>query len=318
MAVSKKLRFEVFKRDSFTCQYCGRSAPDVVLECDHIEPVAKGGSDDILNLVTSCRDCNQGKRDRRLDDDAVLAKKRNQLADLQERREQIEMMVQWQHSLIDDDDMIVSAIADVWTSLVPPFVLTETALASCKKHVSNYGFEVMCEAMRAAVSHYLEFDDSGAPTIDSANRAWKMVPKIARMKISEANGDVPIYLRDCLYIRAIVRNRMYCCEHEALELLTTAAKLGADIEALKRLAKEATNWTEWRNEMWRIAKRLDRCACGGRYWHGDGWTVVHGDGGFFVSPGEDCPVCNKPMPDEPTTEEMHAYIDAVVSDMQEA
>jgi 5-methylcytosine-specific restriction endonuclease McrA len=27
-ALSKKLRFEVFKRDNFTCQYCGRAAPD--------------------------------------------------------------------------------------------------------------------------------------------------------------------------------------------------------------------------------------------------------------------------------------------------
>lgn len=29
--VSNELRFEVFKRDKFTCQYCGRKAPDVVL-----------------------------------------------------------------------------------------------------------------------------------------------------------------------------------------------------------------------------------------------------------------------------------------------
>ena len=27
-AISKKMRFEVFKRDKFTCQYCGRSVPD--------------------------------------------------------------------------------------------------------------------------------------------------------------------------------------------------------------------------------------------------------------------------------------------------
>ena len=40
--ISKALRFEVFKRDSFTCQYCGRSAPEVVLEVDHIVPVSKG------------------------------------------------------------------------------------------------------------------------------------------------------------------------------------------------------------------------------------------------------------------------------------
>ena len=38
-SLSKKIRFEVFKRDKFTCQYCGKTAPNVVLEVDHIEPV---------------------------------------------------------------------------------------------------------------------------------------------------------------------------------------------------------------------------------------------------------------------------------------
>ena len=41
--ISKKIRFEVFKRDSFTCQYCGRMAPYIVLEVDHINAVANGG-----------------------------------------------------------------------------------------------------------------------------------------------------------------------------------------------------------------------------------------------------------------------------------
>ena len=57
-AIPKSVRFEVFKRDKFTCQYCGASAPDVILEIDHIRPVSKGGTNDILNLVTACRDCN--------------------------------------------------------------------------------------------------------------------------------------------------------------------------------------------------------------------------------------------------------------------
>ncbi|WP_446008353.1 HNH endonuclease [Candidatus Electrothrix sp.] len=57
-SLSKKLRFEVFKRDSFTCQYCGKVAPNVILEVDHIEPVSKGGSNELLNLITSCYDCN--------------------------------------------------------------------------------------------------------------------------------------------------------------------------------------------------------------------------------------------------------------------
>jgi len=93
MTVGKKLRFEVFKRDSFTCQYCGKSAPDVILHADHIHPKSKGGLDDITNLVTSCADCNLGKGARELSDDSVIKKQQAQLEQLQERREQYERLV---------------------------------------------------------------------------------------------------------------------------------------------------------------------------------------------------------------------------------
>ena len=59
--ISKKARFEVFKRDQFTCVYCGQTPPKVVLHVDHVEPISKGGTNDINNLVTSCSDCNLGK-----------------------------------------------------------------------------------------------------------------------------------------------------------------------------------------------------------------------------------------------------------------
>lgn len=60
-AISPRTRFEIFKRDGFTCAYCGRKSPDVVLEVDHIVPVVEGGSDDPINLTTSCWECNSGK-----------------------------------------------------------------------------------------------------------------------------------------------------------------------------------------------------------------------------------------------------------------
>ena len=59
--ISKRLRFEVFKRDGFACQYCGATPPSVLLECDHIHPVSLGGSTDADNLVTACMACNRGK-----------------------------------------------------------------------------------------------------------------------------------------------------------------------------------------------------------------------------------------------------------------
>jgi hypothetical protein len=61
MAVGIRKRFEVFKRDGFTCRYCGRKSPEVVLEADHVIPVAEGGTDDEVNLVTACWECNRGK-----------------------------------------------------------------------------------------------------------------------------------------------------------------------------------------------------------------------------------------------------------------
>ena len=61
MAISKRLRYEVLRRDNHACRYCGRSAPEVPLTVDHVVPVALGGSDDPSNLVTACRDCNSGK-----------------------------------------------------------------------------------------------------------------------------------------------------------------------------------------------------------------------------------------------------------------
>lgn len=61
MAVSKRLRFEILRRDDYTCRYCGRQPPEVALCVDHVIPQALGGSDDPSNLTAACRDCNTGK-----------------------------------------------------------------------------------------------------------------------------------------------------------------------------------------------------------------------------------------------------------------
>lgn len=64
--VSTKTRVDVFKRDGFTCQYCGAHPPGVLLHVDHIVPVAGGGGNEIDNLITACAPCNLGKGAREL------------------------------------------------------------------------------------------------------------------------------------------------------------------------------------------------------------------------------------------------------------
>lgn len=59
--ISRRLRFEILRRDNYTCRYCGAGAPEAKLTVDHVVPVALGGGDEPTNLITACDDCNGGK-----------------------------------------------------------------------------------------------------------------------------------------------------------------------------------------------------------------------------------------------------------------
>lgn len=62
----KRICKEVFIRDNYTCTYCKNIGG--ILECDHITPISKGGSNDMGNLTTSCQKCNRQKKDKTVDE----------------------------------------------------------------------------------------------------------------------------------------------------------------------------------------------------------------------------------------------------------
>lgn len=245
--ITKKLRFEVFKRDSFTCQYCGRKAPDVLLHVDHIDPVAAAGTNDILNLITACFDCNSGKSDRKLSDNTVLDKQRDQLELLQERKEQIEMMFAWQKGLAAIKDDVTTQLSDYWSELVDGFSLNEHGRKGLKKLERQFSIQEIMEAMRIAVDTYVSFQD-GSPTAESVETAWKKVGGVCTTRRREAEDpdSSRIY-----YIRGILRNRLnYCNELLALQLLRQAVAAKADISSLEKHAKEVRNWTQWTSDIY--------------------------------------------------------------------
>ena len=57
-------RRNVFKRDRFTCQYCGRQPGGEELTIDHVIPRAQGGTSTWTNCVLACIECNARKADR--------------------------------------------------------------------------------------------------------------------------------------------------------------------------------------------------------------------------------------------------------------
>jgi 5-methylcytosine-specific restriction endonuclease McrA len=54
-------RFNVFLRDRFGCQYCGRGFPTERLTFDHVIPRVRGGRTEWANVVTACEPCNLSK-----------------------------------------------------------------------------------------------------------------------------------------------------------------------------------------------------------------------------------------------------------------
>ena len=63
--ISGKTRLDVFERDDYRCQMCGRTVDDgIKLHIDHIVPFSKGGSSEMDNLQVLCHECNLAKHDR--------------------------------------------------------------------------------------------------------------------------------------------------------------------------------------------------------------------------------------------------------------
>ncbi len=246
-ALSKKLRFEVFKRDSFTCQYCGKSAPDVILECDHISPVSKGGTNDILNLITSCKDCNAGKSNIELDDQSVLAKQKQQLNELSERRSQLEMMVQWREGLKAIDEDTVSALIDQIDEALVSSSVNENGRKSVRQWLKKYGYQLVSECIEISANQYLRFDEEDSLVDGCAEKFFSMVPRIASNK--QKFGD-NTEMQALYYARGILRNRIsYCDDRKAIDWLQKAYAMIEDVDHITEIVKTGKNWTEFRKIM---------------------------------------------------------------------
>jgi len=64
--VSTFSKRNVYKRDKYTCQYCGKQGRDLTI--DHIVPKSKGGESKWKNVVAACEPCNKRKADKSLEE----------------------------------------------------------------------------------------------------------------------------------------------------------------------------------------------------------------------------------------------------------
>lgn len=243
-AISKKARFEVFKRDSFTCQYCGKKAPEVILNADHIKPVAQGGTNDIVNLITACVDCNSGKSDREISDSAALEKQHAQISVLEERRQQLEMMAQWRLELENLDEVQAVMAEEAWHRAIEDAAsLTETGKQTVRKWVKKHGLEAIFNGISGACLSYLQRDADGKYELESIKHAFSMIPRV--ISVQKRSAAKP-YLQRLFYARGILRNRLHFVnERTVMQLMEDAISWGADVEKIVDLCRDVRNWSSF-------------------------------------------------------------------------
>lgn len=235
--ISKSLRFEVFKRDAFTCQYCGSMAPDIVLEVDHINPVCRGGDNDIMNLITSCFDCNRGKGKKQLTDNQVVKKQQEQLKELHSKREQLEMMLSWKKELIKFEDEQLKYAEDELMS-ISGIQLSETGQNKLKRLINDYGLTEIMECIQISVSQYYRESD-----YSSYEKTINYIGRIAHNRKNQKSNPV-LYKHN--YIKAILKNNNMLFNENRLRIFLQKECLSEyDFNAIKLIATTCKNWTDF-------------------------------------------------------------------------
>lgn len=243
-SLGKKIRFEVFKRDSFTCQYCGAKAPDVILHADHIVPVIEGGADDITNLVTSCDSCNLGKGATRLTDDSIVEKKRKQLLLLQSRREQIEMMYEWEKGLLEEKSLVADKLAEFLEQKIEGYCLTRNDKALLDKIGRRFGLEASLQALDIAVRQYLKQDQDGELDQGSIDVVLSKVGGIAYVR--KRCQEDPTFDR-LNNLRKAMFGRYSWVPGDVMRKMQRLVDRGASIELLEDIFQKTRNWYDFRD-----------------------------------------------------------------------
>jgi hypothetical protein len=176
--LSKKVRFDVFKRDGFRCSYCGATPSEtVLLEVDHVHPVAEGGTNDMDNLVTACFDCNRGKRAELLS--VIPQSIEDKAAQTAEREAQIRAFYEILEAKKQRKEDELWSVAEIFMEKFHDDSIHKTRLASIRSFLDRLNVYEVQEAMEMA-SDKMPW---------SRERAFRYFCGICWNKIKRANGE---------------------------------------------------------------------------------------------------------------------------------
>lgn len=145
--LSKRTRFEIFKRDGFKCFYCGATPTDSPMHVDHVQAVANGGTNEPHNLITACQSCNGGKSS------VPLEQRRYQGKATEADREHLEQLKEFmaiQREMVDAKSEIADEALSHWERICGE--VPHALPARIVRMVSEFGLSKLVEAFERVES----------------------------------------------------------------------------------------------------------------------------------------------------------------------
>jgi hypothetical protein len=96
-----------------------------VLECDHIHPISKGGTDDDENLATACWDCNSGKRAKLLSDRSPKPDANLEYLAIQQEVEELRRFLAAKERREELTNATIAALMDAWCDEIASWALPQ-------------------------------------------------------------------------------------------------------------------------------------------------------------------------------------------------
>jgi len=186
VAVSKRLRFEILRRDNHTCYYCGRKPPEVELTVDHVVPKALGGTDEAKNLVAACTDCNGGKTS--IAPDSPLVDKVD--ADAERWSAAVQAAIDKANADHEATEQYRSQFLQAWNSYRRPAPLDELWRPSIESfRARGLPIEILIDALHRAMAKPNVADD--AKFRYTCGIAWKKISEIEKRARTYFEAAVP-------------------------------------------------------------------------------------------------------------------------------
>jgi len=240
--VYKRIKFEVFEKDGYKCQTCGAVAPNVTLQLHRLQEVQQNENWlDPAFLSTACFDCEQKQTEQK-----STAKKNGfmTLDDLEERLEQLKMLISWRKGLRKIKKGQLNSLIDYWQELVPGIYLNDDHKRTILSCMNKFTREEIKSAMEYAVKEFLILRQDGSIAQDSFQLAFEKIPEIClRTKKASENQEI----ENLYHIHDILKGKLegFFDSERVIQWLNYARSWEVKLDELTHMAFKVTNWTQF-------------------------------------------------------------------------